>query len=1307
MQRDLDTLPLRLFALGELRLEGATTRLSSRRKQLALLVFLVRRGERGASRAELGTLLWGERQEEKARQSLRQALVELRLMLGDALDVGPNRIRISAGVVVLDVVDFENAATAQQADRAIDLWRGRFLQDAEALGSESYRDWIEAERRALDERFRTLLDQASRACQNTADWQRAANYARYWVELDPYSEAAVLRLCEALRQDGRVGEARAALSAFRERVSEFAATPSAELLQLSAMLETAPPVSGVRQSSAAVFAPDLVGRNSVLEDLTAAWQAAARGAVVVLIESDVGLGKTRICDEFVRSLGSVQPFVLLRAYAESEAPPGAAAAAALGALRTAPGLSGAADAELAEVARLVPTIRERFPALPPASNRPGALGSACVQVIRDVAAETRVLLLIDNIDRADEFSRQLILQIASEVSEPGLLVLCTAGDAAAEPREVGALRMLSRTRRIRLDALDSDATSALVQSMLGSLNDNLRSFCRTLHSETGGNPLFVREILLGLVDENHLRVDARGTWALDSEVGSGTYRLPATVRQTIDRRLHQLGDREQHIVAAAAAGAETVDAIADRTGLDRPALRNALDLLIARRILRRLSPAAPTYVFTHELIRRVAAETLSHKGNGVAELPAARQRSRYDRMRWPAAVAAVVVFIAGLFYLTTERGNAALPAPHIVAVFPFEVRTDSALAYLGDQLVDLISMNLDHAGDVRAIAPRTIFSAVGDAAPATSALSHIARRLGAGRFVNGSVILEGDQLRITGYITDVTQPNLAPIAETVEGPPDSAFALAARLSVALLARLQGGLLTDVIQSQADSTPLPALRAHLRGESDYRAARYGDAVAAFREAIAADSTFALAYYRLAMAAEYIVDDSLALWSAQQAVRHGGDLPDRPRRLVEGFLAWREGDADRAERVYREALRQYPQDPEALYNLGEVLFHLNPLRGRSLLEARLPFEALLATEPANGTATSHLHRIAVAFRDSVAERALMSRGDRVRQPDPIWLVGYAGKRETDSLLIAYKAIPGVDLATLVTRTAIYTRNIQQVERFAALLRSEERTKPEREAGLLYSAALAAASGQFTRALDLLEQIDPDEGLPYQALMAAAPHAQHTRATLVSLRARIQTWQPTAPLRIDLYHQPFSPRIAPALREYLTGRLSIALGDLEAARAAEQSLARLNGLTPEAEMLRRMYRTGLQAGIAWREGRLDQALVILQTQTNAVPPNLTAHAFGSQAFERFIRARALQTANRSREALGWYASLSENSIHDLIYRAPAALQQAEIHLTQREPAAARINLELLGQLWQNADPPLRAQAVNARDRAAQLQQ
>ncbi|MEX2282027.1 MAG: BTAD domain-containing putative transcriptional regulator [Gemmatimonadota bacterium] len=1303
---------LRLFALGELRLTGADARLSSRRKQLALLLFLARRGERGASRAELGALLWGERPEEKARQSLRQALVELRQILGDALEVGPTVIRLVDARLQLDVAEFEVAAAAGHAEAAIMLWRGEFLADAESLGGESYRDWIDLERRTLHERFRTLLDQTSWSAEQADDWERAARYAQRWAEVEPYAETPHRRWCRALQLTGRLGEARGQLAAYRERISEFNAEPSAELIRLAASLSQEPKEPRPRQSSAAVFAPDLVGRESILTDLLEAWRASAETAVVILLESDAGLGKTRLCDEFVRRLSSEWPeAVILKGSAETEEQSASVAAAALSGLRNAPGLSGASDHDLAELAQIVPAIRGRFEHLPASSGDLQTVGTASARVLRDVAAEARVLVLIDNFDNADALSRTILLSIASVVNEPGLMVLCTSGDAVVEPAEIRELRMLSRTRRIRLQALDLDATTALVASMLGSLSNDVRSFIATLHTEAGGNPLFVREILLGLVDEGHLHVDAKGSWKVDAEVGTGTYRLPRTVRQIVTRRLQQLDDA-QHRVAAAVATQHisTDDDLARSTGLHPHEIRTAVDELIARRLLRRTSPASPTLSFTHELIRRVAIELLLPLWPATDPLIAKRALERQPafvlkRVHWPAAVATVaLVAIALLYFVPIEGTRAAEPGLNTVVVFPFEMLADSDYHYLGDGLVDLISFNIDRAGDVRAISPRTVFSAV-KAAEDNPEFVELARGFGAGRYVTGTVLLQKNRLRITAYINELSDRRNQPIAETVEGPADSAFALAARLSVGLLTRLQGGLHTDVMQSRPNGTSLPALKAYLSGEREFRAGRYPEAVQAFREAIAADSTLALAYYRLAFAAEWIVDDSLALWSARQAARHARELPDRPRRLIEGFLAWREGDAETAERLYKEVLRQYPRDAEALYNLGEVLFHLNPMRGRSILEARLPFEGLLATEPANGTATTHLSRIALAFKDADAERTLVRRFGRVREPDPLWMIGYGTKTDRDTVLARVSRSRAVDLAVMLVRTAVYTHNLEAAAQMAALIQSPERTWPEQQAGHLYSGVLAIAAGQVNRGLALLTNIDENEALPYKAVLASAPHLRVDPAILQDLRMGLESWQPKTPLRLDLYHQPLTPNLAPPVRAYLQGRLSIALGDVTGVRAAERKLAELSGLTEEADALRRVYRAGMRAGIAWLEGRLGDVLIELQRENASVPPNLTPHAFASQAFERFIRARALQHAGRSAEALNWYRSIGENSLYDLIYLAPATFHQAEIHQAGNDSAAARADYDRSAALWQNADLQLRAFASTARNHSAQL--
>ena len=67
-----------LRTLGAVQLEGGPLSLAGRRRELALAAFLARRAPRPCQRTELASLLWESRDEARARQSLRQALLELK-----------------------------------------------------------------------------------------------------------------------------------------------------------------------------------------------------------------------------------------------------------------------------------------------------------------------------------------------------------------------------------------------------------------------------------------------------------------------------------------------------------------------------------------------------------------------------------------------------------------------------------------------------------------------------------------------------------------------------------------------------------------------------------------------------------------------------------------------------------------------------------------------------------------------------------------------------------------------------------------------------------------------------------------------------------------------------------------------------------------------------------------------------------------------------------------------------------------------------------------------------------------------------
>jgi tetratricopeptide (TPR) repeat protein len=81
----------------------------------------------------------------------------------------------------------------------------------------------------------------------------------------------------------------------------------------------------------------------------------------------------------------------------------------------------------------------------------------------------------------------------------------------------------------------------------------------------------------------------------------------------------------------------------------------------------------------------------------------------------------------------------------------------------------------------------------------------------------------------------------------------------------------------------------------------------------------------------------------------AIRYADHLGDRDRRIVAGYAAFSDGHGAVAEQTYRSIIADYPDDAEAWFQLGEVQFHTNPLRGESATAARPAFERLLALDP----------------------------------------------------------------------------------------------------------------------------------------------------------------------------------------------------------------------------------------------------------------------------------------------------------------------------------------------------------------------
>lgn len=599
--------------------------LARRRKELALLAYLAS-NRRPVSRERLASLLWGDRVDERARHSLRQALHRIGTALPGALEVGPDQVSAAPEALAYDVRAFEADVTARRWEDAAARWRGELLAGCDDAGGDELEAWLSAERARLGRLHAAALQRLAEDARSEGRWGDAARWAARWSEAAPRDAQAALAWVEALRLSGRAEEAAARHAEISARWDAEAGgeLPPAwhalgDSLARGGRAPSAAPVADA--GSAALFGPDLVGRSAEFAALAAAWQRArGGGAAVVLVEGEPGLGKTRLCGDFLaRVQGEGDAWAgVARASDAREAGAGAVMRDALAGLEGAPGLGGAPDWALVEVARLVPALRERFRTLAAPGGAEELLDEAVCRVLADVAAESPILLHVDDAGEADPASLRLLAALARR-RVPGVMLLLAAWPGALD---------LPGAERVVLAPLGAGETEALVAGMLELPPDERRRLGDWVHREGGGNPFYSVELVRALADEGRLQLAADGSWRLESLPEGDAPALPARLRDVISRRLARLGPDARRLLLAAARARRLLPEDAAAAGLAPGAAEEALDQLLVRRLLRERPPPAPGYELTHELLRRcvLGAEAEARPPHPAPAPPAADGR---------------------------------------------------------------------------------------------------------------------------------------------------------------------------------------------------------------------------------------------------------------------------------------------------------------------------------------------------------------------------------------------------------------------------------------------------------------------------------------------------------------------------------------------------------------------------------------------------------------------------------------------------------------------------------------------------------
>jgi DNA-binding SARP family transcriptional activator/tetratricopeptide (TPR) repeat protein len=1334
-----------LRTLGELRLEAADApapALSSRRKELVLLAYLARRGSRPLGRAEAAALLWPDRDERRARQSLRQALLELRQAVGEGLVVDGDSIRLDPGAVELDANVLERSIEAGHPSAAVELWAGDFLAGAEDVGGEELRGWLEAEREGLRRRlalaFADLVEEARRR----GAWRDGALWAERWAAALPLDQRAHLQLLRLLHLQGRGGEALSRWATLQSQLRTLELEPLPELEQLARQLERAGAAGPPQGRSAALTAPELIGRGSALAELDAAWREVLRGgAAVVLVEGEPGAGRSRLCREFLRMLErTTERHLVLEARPRKDAALDAIAQLGAG-LAAAPGLAGAPASSLAVLASVSPEVATRFPH--GGGSRPSlhAVGAALRETLAAVAEEMPTIVLADDFAELDEASRDTILTLA-EQPPARVLLLVTARSAGGLPV---ALPSPSGVRRIKLQPLSREETELLLGSMVELPADERSGLAARLDRHAGGNPLYTVETVSALADDGTLVPTGRGAWRVTAR--EAQLPLPAGVREVLSARLTRLTPVGRQALEAAAVLGIPFDRelLAEVAGEPPVAIESGLEDLARARLVR--ESGAGRYELVPELVRRhvehgMAADrsealsaravsalerregdghevdaALRHHRSRAARLTAGRRRRKLARL------GAVVALLAGIATAIALRIVADPSSVSTVAVLPFAVSGAPELAYLRDGMASLLSTQLDGAGSLRSVDPRAVLgmaSQLDGALPAAELGRRVAGRVGAGTYVVGDIVEARGRIRIAAAAYRAGSTG-APIARAeVEGNTADLFELVDGVAGRLLSGLSRGPYEQLTRVAATTTgSLPALKAYLDGERLFRQGNFQPAARAFQRAVVEDSTFGLAYYWLSVASWW-ADDSEAIDStAASAVRYGDRLPERYRRL---FLAWQAflgGDPVEAEKTYRQVVELEPENVEAWLQLGEVRFHSGPRRGYPMGAARQAFERVLYYEPEHTSALLHLARIAA---NESRLPALDSLTRRILELSPTgeWAVEAKALRSFATGEVAEQRQVIGELRTagegrvwnIARYLAIAAHSLEGAEQVLRLLTVPTRPPEVRAFGHLALAHLDLARGRAKATdahLERASALDPAAALQHRALLATVPFLP---AEARRLRAILDTVSSPSPRRIppnlETSHLAnLHDVVEDELRAYLAAGLSLRLDDTVSARRHAEGLTAPKGSSARAAVAADALGS-VRAQLALRRGQTADAVRDLQEvlRLEARVGLIGGSPFYSQGLERFLYAGALADAGRLQDAALWYDSFSSNSIFDLIYLAPASLARGRLAEQLGQPRAAVGHYQQVVALWLDCDEALRGIPDSARARISALQ-
>jgi tetratricopeptide (TPR) repeat protein/predicted Ser/Thr protein kinase len=339
---------------------------------------------------------------------------------------------------------------------------------------------------------------------------------------------------------------------------------------------------------------------------------------------------------------------------------------------------------------------------------------------------------------------------------------------------------------------------------------------------------------------------------------------------------------------------------------------------------------------------------------------------------WIGGVAAVLVLaIVGFLF----RDKLLRPATHgptgpvvSLAILPFRNASgDPGLDWLGSSMAEMLSTDVGQSSQLRTVSPNRLHQIFTDLRITSTtvldpaAIRRVADFSSADRVVWGQYAKFGDQIRIDATVQDIKNDRTVslkvdvPNEKEIPGAVDR-LAESIRQKLALPENVLRELKASSFKPTSQSAT--ALRAYNQGIGFQRDGKNLDAQKQFEIATKEDSSFALAFSKLAQTYGSLGYDTQAEQSARKAVELSEDLPETERYLIAAIRAQISKNFPEAIKAYENLAKASPDNTDAQAALAGLYADSG-----DFAKASEYYQKILSANPKDIAATLELGRITI--------------------------------------------------------------------------------------------------------------------------------------------------------------------------------------------------------------------------------------------------------------------------------------------------------------------------------------------------------